>query len=101
MIQKVQIQTLDGVREYPFIPDAAAFKAAADAGEISVGDEIIYRQWVVLLLDDLEMLILTQHGVPFMNPNTGGDTMGFGFGAPDIRMTVNGIPVDPAQFMKG
>lgn len=65
MLQRIKIETRDGVREYPFIPDAAAFKAAADAGEVKPGDDIVYRQWLVWVLDDVSyMLIMERLNIP-------------------------------------
>ena len=113
MLTKVRIQTRDGVRELPFVPSAAALKAAADAGEVAVGDDIVYREWLVWLLEDYNMLILERLQVP--NPVFGGGAgpeyappMGDAWrmftpnmGNAQFSFTVNGVPVDPSQFMNG
>ncbi len=92
MLQTIRLQTLDGIREYPILPSAAALQAAADAGEISVGDEIVYREFIVLVLEDFELLVLDdlRNVMPVMGPMGNGVNMQF---------FVNGQPVDPAQFM--
>lgn len=103
MLQKIQLQTRDGIREYKFVPSAAALTAAAGAGEISVGEDIVYREYIVMVLEDYELLILDRILAPVMNMgpefvppmggwNTAPDGMQWSF-------TVNGQPVDPAQFM--
>jgi len=97
MLQKITLQTRDGIREYPLLPSAAALQAAADAGEISVWDEIVYREFIVLVLEDFELLILDRMPAPVMN-------MGPEFVPPmgdgaNFQFFVNGQPVDPAQFM--
>ncbi len=97
MLQTIRLQTLDGIREYPILPSAAALQAAADAGEISVGDEIVYREFIVLVLEDYELLILDR--IPAQVMNMGPEfvpPMGDGV---NMQFFVNGQPVDPAQFM--
>lgn len=93
MIQKIKLQTNGEVREYKFLPDAAAFQAAACTGEIAVREEVVYREFIVLVLEDFEMLILDRiGGIPqfFNQPFQGGA------GGADWKFTV-----DPSQFMKG
>ena len=96
MLQKIKLQTRDGIREYKFVPSAAALTAAAGAGEISVGEDIVYREYIVMVLEDYELLILDRIPAPVMN-------MGPEFVPPmgnvQYSFTVNGQPVDPAQFM--
>ena len=67
MIQKIQLQTQDGVREYKLLPNAAALQAAAGTGEIAVGEEVVYRNFVALVLEDFELLVLGAIHVPVMN----------------------------------
>lgn len=88
MLQRIQIQTRDGIREYPFVSSAAALKAAADSGEITVGQELIYREYIVLVLEDYELLILdtVRNIVPF--PPMDSDA--------SFQFTAG-----PAQFMNG
>ena len=109
MVAKIRLQTADGVREYKFVPHAAALQAAADAGEVGPGEEIIYREYLVLVLGDGEMLILDRvqmaapvFGGPEFAPPVGGWSA-----SPEgmqWHFTVNGQPVTPeqaAQFMGG
>ena len=98
MVQRIQLQTPEGMREFPYLPTAAALIAAADAGDIVVGQEVIYREYRVLVLEDFELLILDRVGgmvPPEFVPPFGG------VGGADWKVTVNGVPVDPAQFMNG
>lgn len=83
MIQKVRVQTASGVREYSFVPHSAALKAALDAGEVSVGEEIIYREWIAKVLDTDELVAFERAAMPMFS------------------FTVNGVPFDPAQFAGG
>ena len=83
MVQRICVQTREGPREFKFFGDSAALTAARNTGEIAVGEEVIYRSHIVFVLDDYNLLILEQ----FMPT-----PQGFSF-------TVNGVPVDPAQFM--
>lgn len=106
MVAKIRLQTADGVREYKFVPHAAALQAAADAGEVGPGEEIIYREYLVWVLGDSEMLILDR--VQMAAPVFGGGMAGPEFAPPVDGMqwhfTVNGQPVTPEQaeqFMGG
>jgi len=92
MLQTVQLQTPDGVQAYPFIPNSLEYEAAVAAGEITEGMDIVYRNYLVHIIHDSEMLVLTQIAQFVQNPM--GGMQGWTF-------TVNGIPVDPNQFMDG
>ena len=88
MLQKIQLQTADGAREYKLVLSADALKAAADTGEIAVGEEVVYKQYLVKVLSGEETLILERLAAPG----------GFSGAMPDVWQFVN---IDPAQFMKG
>ena len=60
MVQKMQVQMPDGAQELVFIPDSVAYEAAMAAGEISAGMDIVYRGFIVHILPDFQMLVLTQ-----------------------------------------
>ena len=92
MLQTVQIQTPDGIQTYPFIPNSLEYEAALAAGEIKEGMDIVYRSFLVHIIHDSEMLVLTRIAQFVQNPM--GGMQGWTF-------TVNGVPVDPAQFMNG
>lgn len=89
MLRRIKIQTNDGVREYPFVPDAAALKAAADAGEVKPGDEIVYKQWLVWIFGDIGYLVILERlNIPV-------EVFGGGMGVPpqaQWSFTVNGGP---------
>ena len=59
-IKKIKIQTPDGIQEYVFIPDSTAYEQAQAEGLISEGMDIVYRQFLVHILSDMSMLVLTQ-----------------------------------------
>ena len=100
MIQKMRVQTAKGICEYKFLPTAAALQAAADAGEVSTGEEIIYRNHIVLVLEDFNLLILEQiNAQPMFNMPPVPD--GFGTNGANWTFMVNGVQVDPSQFMHG
>lgn len=97
-MQKIHLQTPEGIREYLFIPGTAEYDAAREAGEIAVGDDIVYRNCLVEIIDGFAMLVLEMvQGMPMYNP-----------GMPDIEMpdmtnghfsfTVNGRPVSQEEF---
>lgn len=107
---KIQLQTPEGVREVKCITGSAEFDAARDAGEIAIGEEIVYKNKLVQIIDGYGMLLLdTVQGAPFMGGFTGGmpDMGGFsGIHQDGARwsFTVNGQPVNPEQmeeFMRG
>ena len=60
MVQKMQVQTPDGAQELIFIPDSVAYEAARAAGEIEVGMDIVYRGFLVHILPEFQMLVLSQ-----------------------------------------
>ena len=112
MLQRIRLHTRDGVREYPIVPSAAALQAAAVDGEIAVGDDIIYREWICWVMEDIELLILDslRNVVPVQPIGAGPEfvpPMGGWNAAPDgmqWSFTVNGQPVTPeqmAQYMGG
>lgn len=72
MLSKIQLQTMEGVREYLFVPDNEVFKAALDAGEIGTGMEIVYRQYIVYISEDTSMLIMGVINPAMMVPPPGG-----------------------------
>jgi len=103
MVQRIQLQTPEGIREYLFIPGTAEYEAAREAGEIHVGDDIVYRNCLVEIIDGFAMLVLdVLRGVPQFDPgmpNMGGFTMEM----PDMTnghfsFTVNGRPVSQEEF---
>ena len=92
MLQKVKLNTPDGIKDYPFVPDSVSYEAALASGEITEGMDIVYRSFLVHIIHDSEMLVLTQIAQFVQNPM--GGMQGWTF-------TVNGVPVDPDQFMNG
>lgn len=78
MLSKIQLQTMDGVREYLFVPDNEVFRIALDTGEIGTCMEIVYRQYIVYIQEDTSMLIM---GVinPAMMVSPPGGTWTFTF----------------------
>ena len=60
MLPKIQIQTPEGVKEYLCAPNSIEFEKARDSGEIMQGMEIVYRRFIVYLLADCQMLVLSQ-----------------------------------------
>ena len=104
MLQKIKLQTPDGVREYKFLPDGGAYESAKASGEIAVGEEVIYRSFLVHILPGYEMLVLQQVNIPIMHDtggNPGGEAWSFNPNMAGWSFTVNGVPVDPSQFMGG
>lgn len=87
MLQKIQIQTPDGVKDYFFIPDSVTYDKAKEDGTIVEGMDVVYRQFLVHILYDMSMLILTQI-MPAPIPNGGFDP-----GMPNFSFMVNGVPV--------
>lgn len=55
----IKIQTPDGVSEYTYIRDSVEYEKALAAGEISEGMDIVYRSFLVHIIHDGEMLVLT------------------------------------------
>jgi len=90
--QKIQLQTPDGVKDYLFIPDSTAYEHAKAADIIASGMDIVYRQYLVHILPDMSMLILTQVA-PMAAPMGGFDP-----GMPNMSFTINGVPVTAEQF---
>ena len=43
MLQKVKLNTPDGIKDYPFVPDSVSYEAALASGEITEGMDIVYR----------------------------------------------------------
>ena len=74
VLPRIKIQTPDGVKEYPVAENSVAFEAARDSGELTPGMEIIYRQFIVYLLADCQMLVLSQ--IAQMMPQSFTFTMG-------------------------
>ena len=100
MIKRIQLQTPDGVREVKYITGSVEFDAARNAGEIAIGEEIIYKNSLVQIIDGFGMLLLdTIQCTPF----TGGFS-GIHQDGGQWSFTINGQPVDPTQmeeFMRG
>lgn len=96
MLQKIRLQARGGVHKIPYVPDSAAYEAARTAGELTVGMDIVYKTYIVQILEDYSMFIVDsiQKYMPVMNM---GDVPVGG----NWSFTVNGVPVDPAQFMNG
>lgn len=90
-MQKIKLQTPEGVREFLLISGTAEYDAAREAGEIHVGDDIVYKNYLVWIIDNFEMLILDMlQGIPQFDP-----------GMPDMgnwSFTINGQPITPEQF---
>lgn len=113
MLQRIKLQTPDGIREYALVPGSDAYDAARGAGEIHIGDEIVYRNYLVVIVDDFEMLVMER--IQMGDPVFGGGMAGPEFAPPvggwsaspdgmQWHFTVNGQPVTPeqaAQFMGG
>ena len=110
MLQRVRLQTPDGIREYKFAQDSRAYDAAKEAGEIEIGEEMIYRSFLVHVLPDYVMLMLDKVGMPFTGPEFVPNMGGFAGGVPDMgnwqsspdgthwSFTMNGQPVTPEQM---
>ena len=108
-MQKIQVQTPEGVREYLFITGTAEYDAAREAGEIAIGMDIVYKNYLVGIIDNFEMLVLDMlSGVPQFDQGM-PDMDGFSGGMPDMgnwqqapgmqwSFTINGQPVTPEQF---
>ena len=64
----IKIQTPDGVSEYPYIRDSVEYEKALAAGEISEGMDIVYRNYLVHIIHDGEMLVLTPISQFVQNP---------------------------------
>jgi len=100
MLPKIQIATPDGVGEYICVADGAVYEQAKTSGDISPGMDIVYRSFLVHILPDMSMLVLTriqQMPPQFVNHENAS-------GAPNAArwsFSVNGVPVDPEQFMGG
>ena len=50
MAQKIQLLGPDGMRVYSVYNDSAELRADFDAGELSIGDDVIYRSQVCEVL---------------------------------------------------
>lgn len=72
MLQTIQIQTPDGIKAYPFVHDSIEYESAVADGEIAEGMDIVYRSFLVHIIHESEMLVLTQI-MPF------GNMQGFNF----------------------
>lgn len=100
-MQKIQLQTPEGFREYLFIPGTEEFDSARESGEIHIGDEIIYRNCLVEIIDGFAMLVLEMiQGMPMYNPGM-PNMDGFAGGVPDMgnfSFTINGRPVTQEEF---
>jgi len=98
MLQKIRLNTPEGIEEYPFVPDSISYEAAVAAGEITEGMDIVYRSFLVHIIHDNEMLVLTRIAPMNVAPEFPNGPAG---GMEHWTFTVNGIPVDPSQFMNG
>ena len=85
MLQTVQIPTPDGIKEYPFVGSSVEYESAVSSGEISEGMDIVYRHYLVHIIHDSEMLVLTK--IVSVGANDMPGSMAWSF-------TVNGVPVD-------
>lgn len=92
MLQKIQLQTPEGPGEYFFVPDSTAYEQAKEEGVIKEGMDIVYRQFLVHVLPDMSMLVLTKI-MPMQAPMGGFDP-----GMPNFQFVVNGVPVSKEQF---
>lgn len=115
MLQRIKLQTPDGIREYVLVPGSDAYDAARGAGEIHIGDEIVYRNYLVAIMDDFEMLVLEriQMGDPVFGGGMGpqfapppggfatgsfGDRAGWNTDGANWSFTINGVPLTPEQM---
>ena len=110
MIQRIKLNMSDGIREYPYVPDSNVMKEARASGKVKVGDEIIYEDMIVEVMEEPQLLIIgwVKDQVPVF---TADDIphMQFGGMPPEMgnmanaswSFTVNGVPVDPMTFMGG
>jgi len=91
MLQKIQLQTANGLKDYLFISDSFAYDQAKADGLIVEGMEVVYRGFLVHILPDMSMLILSQVAPMMSEPAFTPDMSGCSF-------TINGVPVTPEQF---
>ena len=107
-MQNIKLQTPEGIREYLFIPGTAEYDAAREAGEISVGMDIVYKNYLVGIIDGFAMLVLEMiRGIPQFDPGM-PNVDSFPGGVPNLEMpdmtdghfsfTVNGRPVSQEEF---
>lgn len=98
MLHKIRLQTPEGIREYKFVPDSITFDQAKESGEITVGEEIIYRELLVCILENFSMLAINRIQQIDVPPFA-GDSPPFG----NVRweFTMNGVPVNPEVVMNG
>ena len=112
-MQNIKLQTPEGIREYLFIPGTAEYDAAREAGEISVGMDIVYKNYLVGIIDGFAMLVLEMiRGIPQFDPGMPNmdsfservpNMDGFTMEMPDMTnghfsFTVNGRPVSQDEF---
>jgi len=93
MARKIQLQTPDGVQDYLFIANSIEYEQAIADELITNGMEIVYRQYLVHILPDMSMLILTQ-----VAPQAVPNYAGFDPGMSHMSFTINGVPVSAEQF---
>lgn len=110
MVAKIKLQTPDGIREYALVPGTNEFDSAKAAGEIHIGDEIVYRNFLVAIIEDFEMLVLERikigdpvfgggMGPEFAPPPGGfGDRAGWNTDGANWSFTINGVPLTPEQM---
>ena len=98
MMQKIRLQTPEGIRELPIARSSEEYETGKASGEIAVGMDIVYKNFLVRVIEDYEMLVLEGlRGVPQFNscmPN--GFNMDIPNGA-QWSFTVNGQPVTPER----
>lgn len=58
MTNRIDIMTSDGPKNYLFIKDSSEYQQALDSGEIVPGMELVYREYLVYVLDDNNMGII-------------------------------------------
>ena len=61
---KIRVQHPDGVVEYPAYGTHEDVLAAIGTGDIAYGQDIVYRGYIVQLMDDKQMLL-----VDMLQPN--------------------------------
>lgn len=104
MLQRIRLQTPDGIREYVLVPGTNEFDTAKAAGEIHIGDEIVYRNYLVAIIGDFEMLVLEriQMGDPVfgggMEPQFAPPAGGWSTDGGNWSFTINGVPLTPEQM---
>ena len=54
----IQLHTPEGLKEYLYIQNPAEYEAGKDSGEITVGKDIVYKNYLVTINEDYGMTVL-------------------------------------------